>query len=266
MVGSGAPDATAASSGTTDWLVSSISTDIGDFAVGDQGTIAFGNGLSWGVQTVGTARLNGIAYGGGILLAVGEGGAVARSTDGNHWTAGNAGVAGWLRGVLYQAEQKRFLVTGQGGTLLATSDGVTFIALNSGTTSDLECIASGGTPLTYVVAGADGYIAGVAGRAIVDARVPAGIRPFQGMRGGEKRGDLRRHRGDDLVFGPVQHQLADGVDRHDRRSLQRGHPTPPARRKPLANQAPSSFRFWPLRTRNPLRRRPSFPPWGGPSH
>jgi uncharacterized delta-60 repeat protein len=168
-------------SGTPNWLVAVACPDGQFVAVGDQGTIITSpDGNVWTVTSAGSARFDGVAYGGGIWLAVGEGGAVARSTDGFSWAAGNAGVTGWLRAIVYQSEQKQFLVAGQDGVMLATTDGIIFKTLNSGTTADIECIASGGTSLQYLAAGSGGYIArspdGVAWNAIG----PSGTTHFRG--------------------------------------------------------------------------------------
>ncbi len=185
-------------SGTTDWLVGVTVGQSGQFpgtiqgttvyvssggyvAVGDQGTIITSADLvDWVVQATGGARLNGVAYGGGLYLAVGEGGAVALSADGTHWTKGNAGVSGWLRGIVYDSDGKRFIVTGEGGTVLATSDGINFTPIASGTTSDIEAIAFGGSPHQFVADGSDGYLAGSGDAVTWTAIASAGSTHFRG--------------------------------------------------------------------------------------
>lgn len=151
-------------SGTTNWLLGVVFAEGAFVVVGDAGTILTSEnyGSSWTQHTVGTARLNGVAFGDGLWLAVGEGGAVAWSRNGAVWTAGNAGVSGFLRGVAYRSDLNEFVVTGEGGVLLTTADGVAFQAVSSGTTSDIECAVFGGSPLLALAAGANGYFASAA--------------------------------------------------------------------------------------------------------
>ncbi len=172
-------------SGTTNWLLAVACS--GPYqplyvAVGDQGTVLYSqdNASTWAKVTVGTARLNGVAYGYGRWLAVGEGGAIARSTNGVDWTAGNAGVSGWLRGVAFRADLDEFIITGQGGVILTTSDGITFKQVTSGTSSDIECIANGGDPTQGLAAGSEGYIAASADGSTWATLVPAGSTHFRG--------------------------------------------------------------------------------------
>ncbi len=168
-------------SGTANWLLAVAVSQQQFVAVGDQGTILYSADAStWTLLTVGNARFNGVAYGGGIWLAVGEGGAVARSTNGTQWIAGNAGVVGWLRGIVYRSDLGLFVVTGQGGTLLSTQDGITFKAIVSGTSSDIECIGEGGAPAEDVIAGSNGYVADSADNVKWTEVVPAGSTHFRG--------------------------------------------------------------------------------------
>ncbi|MFD2328353.1 S-layer homology domain-containing protein [Cohnella sp. GCM10020058] len=74
-------------------------------AVGDGGAIlTSADGENWTKQTLDTtARLSGVAYGDGLFVAVGEGGAVAYSTDGSAWTSGVVADAYLLTSVAYGA-------------------------------------------------------------------------------------------------------------------------------------------------------------------
>ncbi|MCL4785618.1 MAG: hypothetical protein KJ070_02320 [Verrucomicrobia bacterium] len=58
-------------------------------------------------------HLLGVAHGGGAYVAVGAGGAVARSTDGSTWTAQSLGAANELRAVTHAAGQ--FVAVGYAG-------------------------------------------------------------------------------------------------------------------------------------------------------
>jgi uncharacterized delta-60 repeat protein len=164
------------SQGTTAYVPSG-----GYVAVGDQGTIITSvDSVNWTVQATGGARLDGVAYGGGLYLAVGEGGAIATSADGTHWTTGSAGVTGWLRGVVYDSSSKRFIVTGEGGIILATTDGMKFSAITSGTTSDIEAVAVGGSPQQFLADGSAGYLADSGDAMTWTAGAPTGTTHFRG--------------------------------------------------------------------------------------
>jgi len=146
---------------TTVWLVASVPGII----VGDQGTIlTSSDGVTW-IQRAGSpgaSRLNGIAIGNSLILAVGENGTVARSADnGVTWTFGSSGASGWLRGIIYNARTQLFTICGQGGALLSTPDGVSFTTLQSGTTSDLEAmsIRFPTNSAEVILGGASGYLA-----------------------------------------------------------------------------------------------------------
>jgi uncharacterized delta-60 repeat protein len=172
-------------SGTTNWLLAVTYAEQLYVAVGDNGTILYSDdGAKWTLVTAGSARLNGIAYAGpnhdGLWLAVGEGGAIARSPNGVVWTAGNAGVSGWLRGVVYRSDLGEFVITGQGGIVLTTSDGINFKHVVSGTDSDIECAATVGNPTETVAAGTLGYVGGSLDDSTWSAIAPVSQTHFRG--------------------------------------------------------------------------------------
>ncbi len=186
LTGSPGGQFTQETSGTTNWLLAVAYAEEMYVVVGDQGTILYSDdGAKWTLVTAGSARLNGVAYGGplygGLWLAVGEGGAIARSTNGIEWTAGNAGVSGWLRGVAYRSDLGEFIITGQGGVVLTTSDGINFRQVASGTDSDIECAATGGNPAETVAAGTLGFVAASADGSTWSPIAPASSTHFRGV-------------------------------------------------------------------------------------
>jgi hypothetical protein len=129
---------TSRTSDSTEWLLAvTYSADLKLYVVvGDHGTVLTStDAVTWTAHSAGTTeRLNGIAAGGGRLVAVGEHGTVATSVDGAVWTVTTVPASGWLRGVAYAAEH--FLIGGGGYPPDAppmpnyvTSDGRTFSAV-----------------------------------------------------------------------------------------------------------------------------------------
>lgn len=92
-------------------------------AVGNGGTIATSpNGDNWTLRSSGTTNnLYAIAFGNGSFVAVGSGGTILTSTDGVAWSARTSGTANLLRGVAFVND--RFIAVGVNGTV--TRSGVT---------------------------------------------------------------------------------------------------------------------------------------------
>lgn len=82
------------------------------------------DGLNWRLApTVPTAAvLRDAAYGAGVYVVVGDGGAVLYSYDRETWIAANSGTATNLSGVAFGAG--RFVVSGQSGVALVSTDGI----------------------------------------------------------------------------------------------------------------------------------------------
>ena len=83
------------------------------------------DGLIWSRARSGTLRrLNGIAYGAGKYVAVGDNGVIRVSTDGSMWTGGNSDTEYHLNSVAYGVG--RFVAVGMAGLVLTSGDGVTW--------------------------------------------------------------------------------------------------------------------------------------------
>jgi len=93
--------------------------------------------------------LNGVVYGNGKFVAVGEDASIQTSADGINWSSRNLGdfnlhAIGYGNGL--------FVAAGTLGTILISSDGLTWSRPESGTSSDLFGVAHGKG--TFVVVGA----------------------------------------------------------------------------------------------------------------
>ena len=120
----------------------SVTTDASRFvAVGRGGLIRTStDGEVWTTQTSGTTQdLNQVAWLNGQFIAVGQAGTLLSSPDGLSWTARSSGVAVALNGLTWGAGS--YWVVGQGGTLLSSPDGVTWSPRTLGITADLLAIA-----------------------------------------------------------------------------------------------------------------------------
>jgi len=80
-------------------LAALLSAWVGPSSPGTGGTEA---GTTWTKRTSGTdAWLEGVTYGNGIFVAVGNLGTILTSPDGVKWTKRNSGTESYLRGVTY---------------------------------------------------------------------------------------------------------------------------------------------------------------------
>ena len=77
-------------------------------------TVTVPPGTTWTSQTVGTANLNGVTYGGDRFVAVGAGGTILTSPNGTAWTSQTVGTANLL-GVTYG--DGRFVAVGASGAI-----------------------------------------------------------------------------------------------------------------------------------------------------
>lgn len=113
---------------TTDWFEGVAASATVAVAVGDNGAIYRStNGMAWSPVGSGfTAWLSGVAQGNGVFVAVGEGGFIASSPDGSTWSRRTSGtVVDLLR--VTQAEN-RFLVVGRNGVVLTSPNGTSWAA------------------------------------------------------------------------------------------------------------------------------------------
>ncbi len=95
-----------------------------------------------------------VALGNGVLMMVGAGGQVMRSTDGEAWSAMNSGTGRTLHGVAHGAG--RFVAVGDEGTIRTLPDGGTWQGPASNTDRALKDVAYGKD--RFVAVGAGGTI------------------------------------------------------------------------------------------------------------
>jgi len=100
------------------------------------------------------ANLNGVAYGNGTYVAVGNNGVVMTSVDGASWTNHTSGITSNLKSVSYINDQ--FVAVGQGGSIIYSDDGASWTSATSNDTSELTSVAYGNG--TYVAVGGFGKV------------------------------------------------------------------------------------------------------------
>lgn len=78
--------------------------------------------------TTATVALNlyAIAKGNGVYVAVGDGGTVLISTDGNVWNAINSGISVDIHDVVFNKANKLFYAVGDNSTVMSSPDGITW--------------------------------------------------------------------------------------------------------------------------------------------
>ena len=81
------------------------------------------------------AWLEDVAYGDGKFVAVGQGGAIIRSTDGMTWELSTSGTLAWLRSAAYGGGQ--FVAVGDTGTVIVSGNGVGWKEIDSTVVSSL---------------------------------------------------------------------------------------------------------------------------------
>lgn len=123
---------------TSDWLEGVAAAAGVLVAVGDNGAVYTSSlGVSWTRQSTGNTRwLSGVAVSpAGLFVAVGEGGHIATSTNATSWTTRTSGTTAWLNRVKWLND--RFWAMGDAGVLRASVDGITWVAVSSGATKGL---------------------------------------------------------------------------------------------------------------------------------
>lgn len=90
------------------------------------------NNWTWTNRTSGTTNaLNGVTYGNGQFIAVGNNGTIITSPDGITWTTRTSGTSNGLLGIVYGNGQ--FIAVGNSSTILTSPDGVNWTTRSSGT-------------------------------------------------------------------------------------------------------------------------------------
>ena len=99
-------------------------------AVGDGGSMAHSSdGINWTPMNVGTRNWRSVTYGNGRYVAVGDDGSMAHSSDGINWTQINVGPAHW-RGITFA--NGRFVAVGAVAAIAHSSDGINWTQINMG--------------------------------------------------------------------------------------------------------------------------------------
>lgn len=134
---------------TEDWLEGIAASTNEIVAVGDNGAIYRStDGVNWSRQGNFTTWFRGVAYGGGQFVAVGEDGVTISSTDGITWQQRPAAKQHLNRAAYLH---DRFWIVGDAGTVLTSSFRMFFEEVRSGVTNDLYAVA--GTADEVVIGG-----------------------------------------------------------------------------------------------------------------
>lgn len=111
-------------------------------SVGDIGSILTStNGTNWNVAAPKGTTLNRVIYADGQFVAVGSSGAILTSPDGVNWTQQQTPTSASLLSIAYG--NSLFAVGGAGGTLLVSSNALQWNLVSAGTTNDYNWIAFG---------------------------------------------------------------------------------------------------------------------------
>lgn len=105
-------------------------------------------GETWTVSTVAPAGLEGAAWGGSHVVAVGAGGTVLSSPDGVTFTASLSGTVEDLKAVAWSGAQ--FVAVGDSGAVVTSSDGVAWTVRDGGTASELFAVGWSGSRFVAV--------------------------------------------------------------------------------------------------------------------
>lgn len=110
---------------------------------------------AWVQRTVPGANgpLQGVAFGNGVFVAVGDNSLVARSSDGAAWTTGSAGAYGNLKRVRFLNGQ--FLAVGSSDKLIVSTDGVSWTPVTLPQANFWDVAWGNGA---YVLAGASTFV------------------------------------------------------------------------------------------------------------
>lgn len=112
------------------------------------------DGQSWAEAYSGSSPINGVTFGNGKFVAVGNGKAYT-SSDGSNWSSSTSGQ------VLYSVDygNNKFVAVGAGGTLATSTDGTTWSTdEQSNTTQDLYAVRYAPEQSRFVVIGDNGVV------------------------------------------------------------------------------------------------------------
>jgi PKD repeat protein len=132
---------TSRTSGTPDWIPA--------VAWGDNQYIAVEwwlhistDGITWtdnySTNNGGQNHLDGITWGNNQFVAVGRGGLLYTSPDGNTWTSRNSGTTDNLLSVTYG--NNKYIAVSLNGAIISSSDGIAWTGQSSGTANVLRCV------------------------------------------------------------------------------------------------------------------------------
>ena len=103
-------------------------------------------------------RLNGVAYGQGLYVAVGDAGTILSSSDGITWRKRDYPPGGLSRLWDVTFAAGRFVAVGDGGHVVTSTDGITWQKVDSGTTYQLGAVSYGNGRFVAVGAAAGGGV------------------------------------------------------------------------------------------------------------
>lgn len=112
------------------------------------------DGQTWTFRTVGPRDFSGVAVKGDVVVAVGRGGTIQRSSDLENWTLYSNGTGTDLNAAV--AGPDRFVAVGAEGRVVVSADGMDWYQARIATTTSLTGIAYGNG--IYVMTGANGAI------------------------------------------------------------------------------------------------------------
>lgn len=99
----------------------------------------------------GGEKVNGVAIGSEILVAVGEGGSIVTASGPASWAVRTSGVTGDLNGIVYTGTGGRFAAVGNNGAVLTSTDSVSWLpALFTSSTGNLNAVTYGNSRLVAV--------------------------------------------------------------------------------------------------------------------
>lgn len=129
---------------------------------------------NWLARVSGTAKdLQGVAYGRGRFVAVGQQGLALTSTDGSNWTARATGVAPDLTGITYG--RGLFVAVGKAATVITSADGLSWAAATKVPAGDLAAIAFGGGQFVAVGTSSDTAYAALSTDGLKWTRIDSGL-------------------------------------------------------------------------------------------
>jgi len=143
----------------------SLGDEVRGVAAGPSGLVAVTSGrvltspdgVAWTIRPLTVpSSLQGITYGGGLYVAVGDSGAVQTSPDGVAWTSHDPATGDRLLDVTFALGQ--FLAVGQNGAVVTSRDGVDWVSRGSVTSFSLSSVAFGAN--TFQAVGGLGWILG----------------------------------------------------------------------------------------------------------